>query len=91
MDPRPFAVGTIKEVFEKYPQTKLVLPCVGYSKAQIADLEETIEKCPCDVVVIATPINLGKIIKINKPWVRVTYELEEISKPNLEDIITRLF
>ncbi|MFH1230599.1 MAG: GTPase [Planctomycetota bacterium] len=91
IDPRPYAMGSIKEVFEKYPQTELVLPCVGYHKKQIADLEETIEKCPCDIVIIATPINLGKIIKINKPWVRVTYELEEISKPNLEDIIKRLF
>jgi len=91
IDPRPYAIGSIKEVFEKYPQTKLVLPCVGYHKKQIADLEETIQMCSCDVVIIATPINLGKIIKINKPWVRVTYELEEISKPNLEDIIKRLF
>ncbi|MDI6733049.1 MAG: cyclic 2,3-diphosphoglycerate synthase [Planctomycetota bacterium] len=89
VDPRPYASGTIKQVFEQYPQTTMVLPAVGYHQKQIKDLEETIERCPCDVVIIATPINLGRVIKINKPWVRVTYELEEISKPRLENIITQ--
>jgi len=90
VDPRPYAVGTIKDVFEKYQQTKHVLPAVGYSKKQINDLEETIEKCSAELVIVATPINLARIVKINKPWVRVTYELEEISKPNLEEIIQKM-
>lgn len=91
VDPRPYASESIKAVFEKYPQTTQVLPAVGYNQKQIKDLEETIEKCPCDVVVIATPINLGRVIKINKPWVQVTYEMEEISKPKLEDIMAQKF
>ena len=64
---------------------------MGYSQKQIKDLEETIENCPCDVVIIATPINLARIVKINKPWVQVTYEIDEISKPRLEDIMAQKF
>ena len=89
VDPRPYASPIIKAVFEKYPKTTQVLPAVGYSPQQIKDLEETIENCPCDVVVIATPINLGRVVKITKPWVQVTYEMEEISKPKLEDIMAQ--
>lgn len=91
VDPRPYASQGIKEVFAKYPKTTQVLPAVGYSPQQIKDLEETIENCPCDVVIIATPINLARIVKINKPWVQVTYEIEEISKPKLEDIMVQKF
>jgi predicted GTPase len=90
IDPRPYAVGSIKQVFEEYPQTKKVLPSTGYSKKQIKDLEETINASPCETVIIATPVNLGKIININKRWVRATYEIEEVSKPTLEDIIQKI-
>jgi len=91
VDPRPYASQGIKEVFAKYPKTTQVLPAVGYSPQQIKDLEETIENCPCDVVIVATPINLARIVKINKPWVQVTYTIEEISKPRLEDIMVQKF
>ena len=91
VDPRPYASQGIKEVFEKYPKTTQVLPAVGYSPKQIKDLEETIENCPCDVVIVATPINLARIVKISKPWVQVTYEIDEISKPKLEDVMVQKF
>jgi len=88
---REFAVGTIKEAYEKYPQVSEVLPAVGYSEQQLKDLEATINATPADVVVSATPINLARVIKVNKPIVRVRYELQEIGKPTLEDIIKDRF
>jgi len=87
IDPRPYAVGSIIDTYRKYPTTGNVLPAMGYGKQQIKELEETINRAPVDVVVIATPIDLGKLININKPHVRVTYELEEIGTPTLEDIL----
>lgn len=87
IDPRPYAVGSIVDTYRKYPTTGNVLPAMGYGKQQIKELEETINRAPVDVVVIATPIDLGKLININKPHVRVTYELEEIGTPTLEDIL----
>ncbi len=90
VDPRPFAVGSIKETFKKYPGIDNLLPAMGYGRKQILELEETINKADCDTVIIGTPIDLGKIIKINKPIVRAKYELQEISKPGLSDIITNL-
>ncbi|MFA5794815.1 MAG: cyclic 2,3-diphosphoglycerate synthase [Candidatus Brocadiia bacterium] len=90
IDPRPYAVGKLAEVFKKYKHTKSVLPAVGYSAQQIKDLEATIKKTPADLVIIATPIDLLKLVKIDKPSVRVTYELEEITKPTLEDIVKRM-
>jgi len=86
VDPRPYAVGSIKTTYEKYQQIGALLPAMGYSKEQLQELEETINKTPADVVVVATPINLGKILNLNKPYVRVKYELQEIGKPTLEDI-----
>ncbi len=88
---REFAVGTIKAAYEKYPQVSEVLPAVGYSEQQLKDLEATINATPADVVVSATPINLARVIKVNKPIVRVRYELQEIGKPTLEDIIKERF
>jgi predicted GTPase len=88
IDPRPYATGSIKEIYREYPHIWRVLPAVGYGKEQIKDLEETINKAPCDTVLIGTPIDLGKYIKINKPYARVTYDLEEIGKPSLEGIIS---
>ena len=90
VDPRPFAVGSIKETFDKYPDIDNLLPAMGYDTKQILELEETINKADCDAVIIGTPIDLGKIIKINKPIVRAKYELQELSKPGLRDIITGL-
>lgn len=75
--PRPYAVRSIKETFKKYPQTSQILPAMGYGIEQIRDLEETINATPADAVIIATPINLAKLITIDKPYVRVKYELEE--------------
>jgi len=91
VDPRPWTVGTITETFQKYPEIGTLLPAMGYGEKQKKDLEETINKVDCDVVVIATPIDLNRIIKINKPTVRVKYELEEISEPNLKEILTKKF
>ncbi len=90
INPRPYAVGKLAEVFKKYKHTKSVLPAVGYSPQQIKDLEATIKKTPADLVIVATPIDLLRLVKIDKPSVRVTYELEEITKPTLEDIIKRM-
>ncbi len=88
---KEFAVGTIKAAYEKYTQIEEVLPAVGYSEQQLKDLEETINATDADVVVSATPINLERVIKVNKPMVRVRYELQEIGKPTLEDIIKKQF
>lgn len=87
VDPRPFTVGTITETFQKYPEIGTLLPAMGYSKQQMKDLEETINKSDAEVVIIGTPIDLRKIINIKKPAVRVTYELAEIGKPDLTDVL----
>ncbi|MDZ7333208.1 MAG: cyclic 2,3-diphosphoglycerate synthase [candidate division KSB1 bacterium] len=89
VDPRPWVVGKIAETFEKYPEIGALLPAMGYGEQQIKDLEKTINKAECDVVIIGTPIDLRKLIKINKPAVRVIYELQEIGRPNLEDVLIR--
>lgn len=85
VDPRPYTVGTISETYEKYPEIGTLLPAMGYGDKQIKDLEKTINQTECDVVIIGTPIDLRKLININKPAVRVTYELQEIGKPDLLD------
>jgi len=90
VDPRPWTVGTITETFEKYPFIGPLLPAMGYGETQMKDLEETINLTECDAVVIGTPIDLNRIIKIDKPSVRVRYELQEIGKPTLEDILNKL-
>lgn len=87
IDPRPYSTGSIKRIFEKYPHIGKVLPAVGYGEEQIKDLEDTINAVNCDVVVIGTPIDLTKVMNIDKPTTRVRYELQEIAKPNLEDVI----
>jgi len=87
VDPEPYAVGSIKKTFKKYPHLKNVLPAMGYGKTQIEELEQTINKVPCDLVLAGTPINLERVMNVNKPLHRVRYELEEIGKPNLEDMI----
>ncbi|OQX72066.1 MAG: GTPase [Candidatus Cloacimonas sp. 4484_275] len=87
VDPREFAVGSIAATFEKYPDIGILLPAMGYGEQQIKDLEETINKAECDVVVIATPIDLRRIIKINKPAVQVKYDLQEIGHPTIADVL----
>jgi predicted GTPase len=89
IDPRPWAVGRLAETFELYPEVGTLLPAMGYGDEQIADLEKTINAVDCDVVVIGTPIDLNRIIKIKKPTVRVGYELQEIGQPDLRTLLAR--
>jgi predicted GTPase len=87
VDPRPFTVNSISDTFKKYPNIGVLLPAMGYGDDQIKDLEETINKTDCDSVVIGTPIDLGRILKINKPSTRVMYELQEIGKNTCESVL----
>jgi predicted GTPase len=87
VDPRPFAVGSIREAYKKYPHLGAVLPALGYGEKQVAELKETIDRTLCDVVVIGTPIDLRRVIAINKPTVRVKYELEVLGPVSLEQIL----
>jgi predicted GTPase len=80
VDPRPYAEGSIKATFEKYRHLTEILPAMGYGKQQMAELEATINAVPCDVVLIGTPIDLGRLLKINKPSVRVRYEMDAVDK-----------
>lgn len=91
VDPRPFAVGSIHDTFVKYPDTGPILPAMGYGDEMTRDLEETINKSDVDLVISATPIDLTRIIKINKPLQRVRYELQEIGYPTLTDILKEKF
>jgi predicted GTPase len=87
VDPRPYTVGTITETFQKYPGIGVLLPAMGYGDQQVKDLQATINKVPCDVVIIGTPIDLNRIVKIKKPTVRVKYELQEIGQPDLKTVL----
>lgn len=87
IDPRPFAVGSINETFQKYTHLDKVLPAMGYGKKQMAELAQTIDKIECDLVVSGTPIDLGRLIKTNKKILRVSYELEEIGTPDLAEVL----
>lgn len=91
VDPRPFAVGEIAETYKKYPNTGTILPAMGYGEQQVRDLEKTIAKADVDLVIIGTPIDLTRVMKINRPSQRVRYELEEIGKPDLADILGKKF
>jgi len=88
IDPRPYAVGSIVNTYKKYTHLDKILPAMGYGKKQIKELEETINKSDAEVVVIGTPIDLTRIMDIKKPTVRVTYELQEIGKPDLEEVLS---
>ncbi|MEA2509889.1 MAG: hypothetical protein QOG21_1971 [Actinomycetota bacterium] len=88
VDPRQWAAGTIKQVYEKYPHIGHLLPAMGYSDQQRQDLADTINASDADVVLIATPIDLRKVCDIHKPVVRASYELEEVSTPNLKEVLT---
>jgi predicted GTPase len=87
VDPRPYTVNSIRKTFEKYPDIGVLLPAMGYGSQQMKDLETTINKTKCDLVIIATPIDLNRIIKIKKPTVRVRYNLQEIGLPNLTTVL----
>jgi predicted GTPase len=91
VDPRPYAVRTIADTYRKYPTTGPVLPAMGYGRDQMADLEETINVTPVDLVIIATPIDLGRLVDIDKPSQRVRYELQEIGRPTLSDLLRQKF
>jgi predicted GTPase len=91
VDPRPFAVGTIAETFEKYPDTGELLPAMGYGGQQVKDLEATIAATDCDVVIIGTPIDLNRIVKIDKPTCRVKYDLQELGHPTLGELLKKKF
>jgi len=91
VDPRPWVVNSIAETFAKYPNIGTLLPAMGYGGKQVKDLETTINRVDCDSVIIGTPIDLRRIIKINKPSVRVNYELDEIAKPDLQEILSNFF
>jgi len=89
IDPRSYAVGSIKEVYKNFPHLGKILPAMGYSRQQLRELEETIDKADCEVIVAGTPIDLKKIIRVNKPILRVRYELDEIGNPDLKDILKK--
>lgn len=87
IDPRPYAVGSIKSVYNKYTHLENILPAMGYGKNQMKELKETIDKIPCDLVLIGTPIDLANHLKFNKPSLRVTYYLKERTTPGLKEIV----
>ncbi len=87
VDPRPHAVGSIRQTLEKYPHLQDLLPAMGYSEAQRRELEETINRTPCELVLVATPVDLGRILRLNKPCVRVSYEVEELTRPALAEVL----
>lgn len=89
VDPRDYAVGSIREVYRVHKHLGPVLPAMGYSKEQVRELQETINNIDCDLVILGTPIDLGRLINLEKPYVKVRYELVEIGKPDLEDVLRR--
>lgn len=91
IDPRPFAVGSIKDTYQKYPLIGKLLPAMGYGKEQIKELEATINNCDAELVIIGTPVDLSRIMRIAKKYVRVRYELQEIGSPDLKEILMQKF
>ncbi|MCH7760604.1 GTPase [candidate division TA06 bacterium] len=87
LDPRPYAVGSIQKIFEEYPHTGALLPAMGYGDEQLKELKETIRKTPFETLIIATPVDLVKVLGLSKPSVRVRYELEEVGNPDLEAVL----
>jgi len=91
IDPRPYAVGSIIDTYKKYQHLDVILPAMGYGEKQMKELEETINRSDADLVIIGTPIDLRRVVNLNKPAVRVRYELQEIGKPDLEDVLKDFF
>ncbi|PYQ38558.1 MAG: GTPase [Acidobacteria bacterium] len=89
VDPRPYAVGSIRSTYEHYTHLTSLLPAMGYSAIQRHELEETINRVPCDLVLVATPIDLGHLVKLNKPSLRVTYEVEDVTHPGLTEVLSK--
>jgi predicted GTPase len=89
VDPRPYAVGRLAETFASYPGIGTLLPAMGYGEDQTRDLEATIARTPCDLVLVATPIDLRRVVRIQQPTKRVSYELQEIGRPDLGDVLLR--
>ena len=90
VDPRPYAVGSLRETFATYTQLGDLVPAMGYGETQMRELEETINRTPADAVIIGTPIDLGRILKLNKPAVRVRYDLKELGDVTLAHVLDRL-
>jgi predicted GTPase len=91
VNPKPYALGSIKRTYEKYPHIGFVLPAMGYGIRQIRELEQTIEKTSCDSVVLGTPIDLRRIMKLDKPAARVRYEMRSVTNPSLEELLSKFF
>ncbi len=87
VDPRPYTVDSIKEVYKQYPEIGTLLPAMGYGEKQVKDLEKTINNTECDLVIVGTPIDLRRLVDINKPALRVQYELDEIGTPDIKDVL----
>ena len=87
MDPRPFAVGSIRRAYEQYPHLGKMLPALGYSEEQVAELQETVNKVDCAIVISGTPIDITRVIKVEKPVLRARYELQQVSGPKLKDLL----
>ena len=90
VDPRAYAVGTIQQIFVHYPHIDSLLPAMGYGATQVRELEETINRVPCDIVLVATPVDIGRIITIKQPTCRVTYRLEEQGTLGFRDVMQRI-
>jgi predicted GTPase len=89
IDPRPYAAGSIKETYAKFDHMENVLPAMGYGDQQIKDLEETINKIDCDLIISGTPIDMTRVLQTKKPILRVEYYLQEIGQPSLEDVLQK--
>ena len=87
VDPRPFAVGSIAETFAQYPAVGTLLPAMGYGRKQMQDLRETIARSDAELVLIGTPVDLRRVIDLDKPALRVTYKLQEVGEPTLRDVL----
>jgi len=87
VDPRPYAVGSIKDAYTKYTNLGKLIPALGYYENQLKDLETTIKATPCDLVLIGSPIDIRRVIKVDKPSMRVRYDLEEIGEPSLNSVL----
>ena len=90
VNPRPYAIGSIKSIYDNYPHLGSILPAMGYGESQVHELEETINNTPCDIILVGTPIDITRVVKIKKPTLRVRYELQEIGHPTLEDVLKSL-
>jgi predicted GTPase len=90
VDPRPYAVGSLRETLRAYPQITRVLPAMGYGRDQVRELEATIRLTPCDTVILGTPVDLRRVMTIDRPVARIRYDLMEIGRPTLEDALPPL-